>query len=98
MSALRREVLPVFGPDDRDQRARDRQRHFVIALGIGAGAVGPDEHADTVKVLKEQDVKDRLNQLGMAPVGNTPAEFAKEIAVEFERWGKVVSARKLTAN
>jgi tripartite-type tricarboxylate transporter receptor subunit TctC len=55
-------------------------------------------HADTVKVLKEQDVKDRLNQLGMAPVGNTPAEFTKEIAAEFERWGKVVSARKLSAN
>lgn len=55
-------------------------------------------HADTVKVLKEQDVKDRLSQLGMVPVGNTPAEFAKEIAVEYERWGKVVSARKLTAN
>jgi tripartite-type tricarboxylate transporter receptor subunit TctC len=55
-------------------------------------------HADTVKVLKEQDVKDRLNQLGMAPVGNTPAEFSKEIAAEFERWGKVVAARKLSAN
>jgi tripartite-type tricarboxylate transporter receptor subunit TctC len=55
-------------------------------------------HADTVKVLADQEVKDRLTQLGMAPVGNSPAEFAKEIAVEYERWGKVVSARKLTAN
>ena len=55
-------------------------------------------HADTVKVLADQEVKDRLTQLGMAPVGNSPADFAKEIAVEYERWGKVVSARKLTAN
>jgi tripartite-type tricarboxylate transporter receptor subunit TctC len=55
-------------------------------------------HADTVKVLADQEVKDRLTQLGMAPVGNSPADFAREIAVEFERWGKVVSARKLTAN
>ena len=43
-------------------------------------------------------MKDRLTQLGMSPVGNSPADFAKEIAVEYERWGKVVSARKLTAN
>ena len=55
-------------------------------------------HADTVKVLADQEVKDRLTQLGMAPVGNSPADFAKELAVEYERWGKVVSARKLTAN
>jgi tripartite-type tricarboxylate transporter receptor subunit TctC len=55
-------------------------------------------HADTVKVLADQEVKDRLTQLGMAPVGNSPADFAKEIAAEYDRWGKVVSARKLTAN
>jgi tripartite-type tricarboxylate transporter receptor subunit TctC len=55
-------------------------------------------HADTVKVLADQEVKDRLTQLGMAPVGNSPADFAREIAVEFERWGKVVTARKITAN
>jgi tripartite-type tricarboxylate transporter receptor subunit TctC len=55
-------------------------------------------HADTLKVLTDQEVKDRLTQLGMAPVGNSPADFTKEIAVEYERWGKVVAARKLTAN
>ncbi|MFZ9480102.1 MAG: Bug family tripartite tricarboxylate transporter substrate binding protein [Burkholderiaceae bacterium] len=55
-------------------------------------------YADTAKVLADQEVKDRLTQLGMSPVGNSPADFAKEIAVEYERWGKVVSARKLTAN
>ncbi|MEY3631904.1 MAG: hypothetical protein RI937_102, partial [Pseudomonadota bacterium] len=55
-------------------------------------------HADTVKVLADQEVKDRLTQLGMAPVGNSPADFTKEIAVEYERWGKVVTARKITAN
>ena len=55
-------------------------------------------HADTVKVLANQEVKARLTQLSMVAVGNTPADFTKEIAVEFDRWGKVVSARKLTAN
>lgn len=55
-------------------------------------------HADTVKVLAEQEVKDRLTQLGMAPVGNSPADFTREIAAEYERWGKVVSARKLKTN
>jgi tripartite-type tricarboxylate transporter receptor subunit TctC len=48
--------------------------------------------------LADQEVKDRLTQLGMAPVGNSPADFTREIAVEYERWGKVVTARKITAN
>lgn len=55
-------------------------------------------HADTVKVLADPEVKARIEQLGMSTVGNSPADFAKEIAAEYDRWGKVVAARKLTAN
>jgi len=34
----------------------------------------------------------------MAPVGNTPAEFARAIKAESVRWGKVIAQRKLTLN
>ena len=55
-------------------------------------------YADTAKALNDTEVKERLGQLGMTAVGNTPADFAKEIAAEYERWRKVVTARKLQQN
>lgn len=55
-------------------------------------------HADTVKVLADPEVREKLTQQGMVAVGNTPSDFAADIAVEFERWSKVVAARNLSAN
>lgn len=52
-------------------------------------------HADTVKVLQSADVKKRFDELGMAPVGNTPAEFAKAMKAESARWAKIIQERKL---
>ena len=52
-------------------------------------------YQDTAKVLQSADVRTRFEQLGMAPVGNTPADFAKAIAEESGRWSKVIRQRKL---
>jgi len=46
-------------------------------------------HAETVKALALPDVKERLMQAGMQPVGNTPQQFAAVIRAENERWGKL---------
>ncbi|OZI48069.1 Bug family tripartite tricarboxylate transporter substrate binding protein [Bordetella genomosp. 5] len=42
-------------------------------------------HAAVVKVSAEDDVKKRLEGLGAAPVANTPAEFAQQIATEIAK-------------
>ena len=55
-------------------------------------------HADTVKVLQNADVRKRFDELGMAPVGNTPAEFRKAMKEETARWATVVRERKLEVN
>jgi len=55
-------------------------------------------HRDVVTVLGSADVKKRFDELGMAPVGNTPAEFAKAMTEESARWANVVRARKLEVN
>lgn len=52
-------------------------------------------HRDVVTALSSADVKKRFDELGMAPVGNTPAEFTKAMKEESARWANVVSARKL---
>jgi tripartite-type tricarboxylate transporter receptor subunit TctC len=54
-------------------------------------------HADTVKVLDSTQMKARLFVQGMAPVGNSPADFAKAIDQESAHWAKVVQRRKLSA-
>jgi len=42
------------------------------------------------EVLKEDAVKQRLDDLGAKPVGSTPAEFASFLVKEDAKWGEVV--------
>ena len=69
-----------------------RSRRMMRRSGAG-GNIGADAVAFTDLAGGQVQF-----MLGMAPVGNSPADFTKEIAVEYERWGKVVAARKLQAN
>ena len=43
-----------------------------------------------VEVLKEDVVKQRLDDLGAKPVGSSPAEFARFLVKEDAKWGEVV--------
>jgi tripartite-type tricarboxylate transporter receptor subunit TctC len=52
-------------------------------------------YRDTAKALEAADVKSRFDGLGMAPVGNSPSDFAKYVREETERWAKIVRERKL---
>ena len=43
-------------------------------------------------VLKTADMRERLQQIGMVPIGSTPAEFNQYIHDEIVKWAKVVQA------
>jgi tripartite-type tricarboxylate transporter receptor subunit TctC len=43
------------------------------------------------------DAKARLVTLGFDPVGNTPAEFRKQIDIELEKWRKVIRTANIKA-
>jgi len=67
-------------------------------LGVLAPRGTSDEvvqrlQAEIVKALALPDVRERLTQSALQPVGNTPAQFAAVIRTEIERWTKV--AREL---
>ena len=49
-------------------------------------------NAESLKVLKLQDVSERMAGAGITPLGNTPEEFGAFIGSELEKWGKVVKA------
>ncbi|MBS0415409.1 MAG: tripartite tricarboxylate transporter substrate binding protein [Proteobacteria bacterium] len=53
---------------------------------------------DIGAILREPATKAKLEELGFELVLNTPAEFAKYQAAEYERWGKLIRERKITAN
>jgi tripartite-type tricarboxylate transporter receptor subunit TctC len=52
-------------------------------------------YQDTAKVLQSPDIRTRFEQIGMVPVGNAPADFAKAIHEESARWAKIIKQRKL---
>ena len=52
-------------------------------------------YRDTAKILDSSELRARFYVLGMAPVGNPPADFAKAIREESARWAKVVRERKI---
>jgi tripartite-type tricarboxylate transporter receptor subunit TctC len=61
----------------------------------------PKEVVDKVnaavkKTLEDPAVKKRIEETGSLVVGNSPAEFAAQIAAEFEVYKKVVKLQKLT--
>ena len=70
--------------------------------GLGAPAKTPPE---IIKKLSEAmnaaiavpDVKERFVQLGVEPMPLTPEGFKKHIAVEAEKWGKVIKAQGIMA-
>lgn len=47
-------------------------------------------HAESMKALKRQDVKERLDVAGLEPIGTTPEQFGAHIRVEIAKWAKVV--------
>ena len=51
-------------------------------------------NAVVVKAVQKEDFRARLAQLGADPVAESPDYFRKMLAVEIERWGKVVRAAK----
>jgi tripartite-type tricarboxylate transporter receptor subunit TctC len=61
----------------------------------------PKEIVDKVnaavrKTLEDPAVKKRIEETGSIVIGNTPEQFAAEIAAEFDVYKKVVAAQKLT--
>ncbi|MCW5575508.1 MAG: tripartite tricarboxylate transporter substrate binding protein [Burkholderiales bacterium] len=55
-------------------------------------------NAATRQVLERAEIRQRLDQQGVEPIRNTPAEFAAYLKSETEKWGKVVKATGATAD
>ena len=54
--------------------------------------------AGIVATLNAPDVRPKLLEQGFEIVANTPEQFTSFQAAEFERWKKVITERKITAD
>jgi tripartite-type tricarboxylate transporter receptor subunit TctC len=64
---------------------------FVVPSGTPPNIV-EQLNRQIAKILVMPDVRQRLETLGLDPIGGTPEEFAGKIRRDFDRWSKVVSA------
>ena len=54
--------------------------------------------ADTVAVLSEPAIKERLDKLGVIIVGSTAAELAAHLKREMDRWEPVIKRANIKVN
>jgi tripartite-type tricarboxylate transporter receptor subunit TctC len=52
---------------------------------------------ETQKAINESDIKDRFNQIGIVPVGNTPGQAVKFLDDEVAKWAKVINTAGVKA-
>jgi tripartite-type tricarboxylate transporter receptor subunit TctC len=62
---------------------------IVAASGVSREIVGKTS-SDIARAIRSSDLTERMVQLGMEPVGSTPAEFEAYVRAEMEKWARVV--------
>jgi tripartite-type tricarboxylate transporter receptor subunit TctC len=53
---------------------------------------------DAVSILSLPELRKKLDELGLEPIGNTPAEFAATIKSEISQWAKVIKEAGIKQN
>jgi Tripartite tricarboxylate transporter family receptor len=86
----------------RGQVARDRDAalpgyvvtgyHLLFVPGATPRDIVARLNAESVKALEAPVTKERLASLGLEPAGGTPADCAKLVKADIERWAPVVKA------
>ena len=71
----------------------DQEADTMQAVFVPAGTPRPVIdllYREIKAIVALPDIKERFEVLGLDPVANTPEEFAAQIKVEIDKWGKVI--------
>ena len=55
-------------------------------------------NSECTAVLRSPDVRAQLASDGAEPVGNTPEQYAAQIAAEMQKWGRLIKERGIRAD
>ena len=75
----------------------DTLQGILLPAGASRAIVGK-VHDDIARVLAAPDAKERIGGLGFDIIASTPEQFAAQIKVEIEKWGKVIRAAGIKAD
>jgi tripartite-type tricarboxylate transporter receptor subunit TctC len=70
----------------------------IVVPGRTPRAIVNKLNADVAKVLKMPEMRAKLAELGLEPVGDTPEQFDATIRGEIDKWAKVVKAAGISAD
>ena len=97
-TARRSPVAPEFPPVADTLPGFDVSSWFAIFAPKGApDAVVEKLHADTVRVMADPQMRERMAQLGAETVAGSPAELAAFLKAEMDKWGRLITDAKITA-
>lgn len=93
-SAKRSPALPEV-PTMAEAGLTGQEADTLQAVLVPAGtpkAIVQRLHGEIIKILSRPEVKERIVGLGFDIIASSPSEFAAQIKVEVEKWGKVVKS------
>jgi tripartite-type tricarboxylate transporter receptor subunit TctC len=70
----------------------------IVAPAATPRAVIDKLNAAIERILRMEDVKQKLAALGVEPVGGPPEAFARHVRAESEKWGRLVKSANITVN
>lgn len=70
----------------------------LLAPAAVSGDIVSNLNAVARKSLQSRDVRDRLSRIGADVADGTPEQFAEFITRDYERWARLIKARKIKAD
>jgi tripartite-type tricarboxylate transporter receptor subunit TctC len=70
---------------------------LMVAAGTPAGVIDKINR-DTVRVLAQGDLRQRLADIGVVTIGNSPAEFSAALKAEAVQWAKLIKEAGIRAS
>ena len=99
-TARRVSVLPDV-PTIQESGIRDFDIAGWLGLMVPAGTPTPLVNRlqrAIGEALRKDEVRTRLNDIGAEVIGDTPAQFAAQLHVDFKRWREVIRAANIVVN
>ena len=83
-------TLTEFRADLDPGGATGNSWHAIFAPAGTPDAIVARLNKEIVAIVKRQDTQDRLRELGLTPTGTSAEHLDKNMAADYDYWGKIV--------